>query len=175
MNRTRVQILLIGALTLVGAASLGAQTQTETQKPTRPEPTLTGSGPNGATIRCRDGSHPAPNAAASACDDKGGVGLRYPMRAVPNPVVTAPAAAAAATPPAAVRAPEPPLRPWSERAAEVREAERAAMPPRDATLHCNDGTFIARDTSAARCATHGGVRTRLAPNTQPIVLRPRGS
>lgn len=116
-----------------------------------------GAGPNGATLRCRDGSHPAPLAPETACDGKGGVAIRYPRIATPAPPQGAATPTARTAPTALQAEPEAPA-PTPSRA-NVRID--AARPPADATLHCNDGTFIRADTSVARCASHGGLRARI--------------
>jgi len=123
-----------------------------------------GSGPNGATIRCMDGSHPAPGAADSACETKGGLMLRYPLRRYP---VQAPRAAVKP-------APAPPALPVdSATQATLRavQAEQpsgsranvfvpAPRPPADARLQCADGSFVVSDTSSTRCSGRGGVLVR---------------
>jgi hypothetical protein len=125
-----------------------------------------GAGPNGATLRCRDGSHPAPGAADAACADKGGVAARYPLIPIPGaPPAEQRAAARRAASEAAQK---------KATAAEVRAAPPTVGPrnatvvpveprPADATLLCNDGTVIRADTTATRCATHGGLKGRFTP------------
>lgn len=116
---------------------------------------LRGAGPNGATLKCRDGSHPAANAPASACDGKGGVLLRYPTLRVPGRPTT----------PATVKAPEPPRPATPARPTAVRTAPAATVPtgepPADATQICRDGTMIRVDTTTAACAARGGVAIKL--------------
>jgi len=132
-----------------------------------------GAGPNGATMRCKDGSHPAATAPATACDARGGVLARYPLLAMPaspprgaETVIPVPAAArprdgqlSRGTAPTGTTA----------RAAAPSGAEgprRAVRPAADATLLCGDGTFVRADTASARCAAHGGVKLRfLKPGT----------
>lgn len=132
-----------------------------------------GAGPNGATLRCRDGSHPAPGAADTACADKGGVAVRYPLVPIPGaPPGEQRAAARRASSDAAqrkaaearVRA-EPPAPPAAER----RAATVVPVEPRpaDATLLCHDGTVIRADTTAVRCAAHGGVKGRFSARPRP--------
>jgi len=125
---------------------------------TRAPAALRGAGPNGATLKCRDGSHPAANAPASACDGKGGVLLRYPVIRIPSAVASAPAV---------VRAPDAP-RP----AAPSRQPSLQATPPRtvptgappaDATMICRDGTMVRRDTTTAACQGRGGIALRFRP------------
>lgn len=115
---------------------------------------LRGAGPNGATLKCRDGSHPAANAPASACDGKGGVLLRYPMLRIP----ARPSAPAMVKAPAAPR-PTAPARPTTLRA-EPPTTVPTGEPPADATQICRDGTMIRVDTTAAACAARGGVAHR---------------
>lgn len=128
-----------------------------------PPPILTGSGPNGATLRCRDGSYPPPMAPVSACDGKGGVLVRFPMKATPQqaaapaPPATRAGARAAARPEARPTPPDS-FVPWRVRAAQVNAENAALRPPSGATLRCNDGTWIVRDTTQARCAARGGVQ-----------------
>ncbi len=160
---------------LLAAAMLATAGSAQAQGTATPAPTMVGSGPNGATIRCGDGSHPAPNAAATACDGKGGVALRYPMRAQPTPVAQPAQAAPVRGGAQRATAPEAPAaQPWSEQTAAARAANRAAMPTRETTLQCNDGSFIARDTSSARCTSHGGVKARFNPPSPPVRLKPKG-
>lgn len=147
--------LLLSAL-LVGATPLRAQTAEarSADESYRAPGTVTGTGPNGATIRCRDGSHPAPMAPDAACGTKGGVLLRYPLRRTPAASATPSLVAAPAAP--KVLMPKPPAR--------VRPAGDgvipAPRPPADATLLCGDGTYIKVDTTAAACGAHGGVKLR---------------
>lgn len=133
-----------------------------------------GSGPNGATLRCKDGSYPAAGAADSACDGKGGVLVRFPVRRTPQP----PAAVSAPTRPtvqrAAARDTTPPAGfvPWRERRARAAEESAQQRMPEGATLRCTDGTWVVRDTTSVRCAAHGGVQLRIAPAMR--APRPRG-
>ena len=116
---------------------------------------LRGAGPNGATLKCRDGSHPTANAPASACDGKGGVLLRYPMLRIP----ARPSAPATVKAPEAPR-PTAPTRPTTLRA-DPPTTVPTGEPPADATQICRDGTMIRVDTTAAACAARGGVALRL--------------
>lgn len=161
----RLRSALTAALLLVVPALLPAQASgTSSATPVAAPPPMTGAGPNGATLRCRDGSYPPTGAAETACDARGGVLVRFPMRRVPTPrpvtervVPTSPAAAAVrdtAAPAGFV--------PWSLRQAQGREAQRNAGPPPNATLLCNDGSYIAADTAAVRCADRGGLKLRIA-------------
>lgn len=181
-------IRLAAAACVVAAAStaLSAQQATESIAPAAgttaarnapPPPVLRGSGPNGATLRCRDGSHPAPFAADAACADKGGVLHRYALRATPQQA--APAAAPARAQ-ARVQAPSAAqvdsarpagFVPFDQRRA--MDAPQSAVPPAGASLRCNDGTWILRDTVSARCANRGGVGLRM-PLPETPRSRPRG-
>lgn len=149
-------LLLAGSTLAFGTAVAGAQSAAvaaPTEGSVRPPGAVRGAGPGGATMRCRDGSHPAANAPTSACEGKGGVLLRYP-------VLRTPAAPAAGD--GVVRAPEVPRPAASPRPASVvapRTTDRAAPPP-DATQLCRDGTAIRADTSATACADHGGQALR---------------
>lgn len=168
-----MQMLRLPAL--LAAALLATAGSVQAQGTATPAATMVGSGPNGATMRCGDGSHPAPNAAASACDGKGGVALRYPMRAQPKPVAAAPQAApVGGGAQQSARPAAPAVQSWREQTAAAREANRAAMPTRETTLQCRDGSFVARDTSSARCAAHGGVKARFSPPNPAVRLKPRG-
>ncbi len=175
MNFSR---FVVAALISVEPTALAAQAPLES--PTRSTPataakpvsgTVVGYGPNGATLRCRDGSYPAPGAADTACDGKGGVAQRFPVRRHQPGAAAAAAAAreAAVTAPARQRpaVQEPVATPPAdfESAAAYRERMAragASRPPEGATLLCNNGTYIVRDTVAARCAQHGGVQLRFA-------------
>lgn len=129
-----------------------------------------GTGPNGATLRCRDGSYPAAGAPDSACAGKGGVLARFPLRraartqpatAVPQAQHPAARAGAAARdtvrPAAAVAAPAP------SAAARAQAARR----PDGATLLCGDGSYVVRDTASVRCASKGGVKLRFVTGRDP--------
>lgn len=126
--------------------------------PPRPTEIVTGTGPNGAKMRCRDGSYEPVAAPENACDAKGGVLVRFPLRRVPQPAprlprISAPAVAAAA--PAGAERTADALR---ATAASGGKGEVAAPgPPADATLLCGDGSFIVADTARVRCAGKGGV------------------
>jgi hypothetical protein len=166
----RMTIIGAAALTLGAATELSAQA-TETATPFGAPARGTGTGPNGATMRCRDGSYPAPGAAATACDSKGGVLVRFPLRATPQtPAPAATAARRAPAKPARDTTPPAGFTPWKNRAA-VAASQNAVPAPQGATLRCQDGTWIARDTSSVRCASHGGVQARIA---QPPTVRRRG-
>lgn len=157
-------LLLLALATLAMSASVplaaqqGAATPTTANAsaaapapPPPPTETVTGTGPNGAKMRCRDGSYHPATASDDACDAKGGVLVRFPLRRVPQrapqlPRLAAPAANAPQT--GAIRsAPED---------AAKREVE-APRPPAGATLLCGDGSFIVADTARVRCAGKGGV------------------
>jgi hypothetical protein len=149
-------------LCVVSSASLASQTPVATPAAVRADsalvrPTdLRGLGPNGATLRCRDGSYPAPFAPESSCDAKGGVLVKFRVRGTPAPLPAPPAAPAA---PASVTAPlmeRPPSKANTVIAAPVK--------PEGATLLCRDGTFVVADTSAIRCAQRGGVKVRFLPS-----------
>ncbi len=183
MRRTFVspqRVATLIALTMLLTVGAAAQGATPTAKPAdaaarAAEPSrlpiverTEGSGPNGATMRCKDGSYPPNGAPDSACDGKGGILVRFPLRRFPQ-ASTAPKVVAA---PPAARAPvdtatanallrEPPM---VNRAKEFLPAER---PPANATLQCNDGSYVVNDTTSARCATRGGVMSRFAPVRRP--------
>lgn len=161
------------AFAIALAAPLAAQQSgIPAPTPARPEdrpvaaPGLTpgpGTGPNGATMRCKDGSYPEAGAPDSACDAKGGILVRFPVRRTPPPAQARPEPRAPAVRPAVpARDTLPPE--GAESYAERRAAEVRATPPTQrpagATLLCQDGTYVVRDTTAARCAAKGGVRLR---------------
>lgn len=166
----RMSVIGAAAFSLLAMSELGAQTATETAAPVNGPTVGRGTGPNGATMRCRDGSYPAPGAAATACDGKGGVLVRFPVRATPQQ--RAQPAAVRAVPAKAPRDTAPPagFSPWKNRAAAA-ASQNAVSAPQGATLRCQDGTWIARDTSSVRCAPYGGVQARIA---QPPTARRRG-
>lgn len=163
----------LGAVLLLGIAQPALAQSTETAVPVVGT-TGRGAGPNGATMRCKDGSYPEAGAADSACDGKGGVLVRFPVRRAPQPA-------------AAMRAPSPPparravtdtttpagFVPWRDRRARVAAESARQRMPDGATLRCQDGEWIVRDTTSARCATHGGVQLRIAPRMRPPA--PRGN
>ncbi len=155
---TSVRARALVALAAIAATPLLAQAQPpSTVDSTRSKPVnLVGLGPNGATLRCRDGSYPAPFAADVACDGKGGVMYRFRVRGTPPPPPSR--ATFVAPPAAAVNAPAAERPP--SRANVVIPAER---PPEGATLLCKDGSFIVADTTSARCADRGGVKVRFLP------------
>jgi hypothetical protein len=170
MSMIRMSVFGAVALTLFAGSELRAQTPTETVEPVAAPVVRRGAGPNGATMRCRDGTYPAPGAAASACDSKGGVLVRFPVRVTPQPVIQSVAARSAPAKAPRDTAPPAGFSPWKDRAA-VAATQNAVPAPQGATLRCQDGTWIARDTSSLRCANHGGVQSRIA---QPPAVRRRG-
>src|SRR5262245_59079583 len=119
----------------------------------RPAERVTGTGPNGAIMRCRDGSY-VTTTADDSCAAKGGILVRFPLNRVPN----------APAPRARVRAPEVAAPVLDAPPTEAAPASRANVtvpavrPPENATLLCRDGTYIVADTVRARCAARGGVR-----------------
>lgn len=176
MHSSTILLRALGAV-LVLAAARPALAQTQETAVPAPGMAGTGTGPNGATLRCKDGSYPAPGAVDSACDGKGGVLVRFPVRRNPQP----PAAVSAPRPTAARQAASQAVRdttppegfvPWRERRARASEETSQQRMPEGATLRCEDGTWVVRDTTSVRCATHGGVKLRIAP---PMPRRaPRG-
>lgn len=150
---------LLGALT---TPTVDAQTPVATQSAVRADSSLVrptelkGLGPNGATLRCRDGSYPARFAPESACDGKGGVLVKFRVRGTPAPIPVAPTAPAA---PASLTVPlleRPPSK--------ANTVIPAPVKPEGATLLCRDGTYVTADTSATRCAQRGGVKVRFLPS-----------
>lgn len=170
MIRRSVLCAAATLMSLVTVSELRAQGATESAVPVGAPTAGSGTGPNGATMRCRDGSYPAAGAAASACDAKGGVLVRFPVRATPQPrAQTTTARTAPAKAPRDTTTPAG-FTPWKNRAAAA-AAQNAVPAPQGATLRCQDGTWIARDTSSVRCDAHGGVQARIA---QPPTPRRRG-
>ncbi len=155
---------MVAALALLASPAAAQQPATGTARADsayRAPGATRGAGPNGATLRCGDGSYPAPLASDAACEGKGGVRVRFPLLRTPAPASTR--VRPAPTAPPAVNAESETPKPTESRANVRIPAER---PPADATLLCKDGTFIRADTSAARCGAHGGLQVRLR--------RPRG-
>lgn len=173
-TRSSVALAALGVALLLSPAhpTLGAQgTPATPPAASKPVAGAQGFGPNGATLRCRDGSYPAAGAPDSACDGKGGVLVRYPSRPVrPAKAVAAPAAgsaAAARTEPTATPAPAD-FVPFSEVQARVEgDKARRARPPEGATLLCQDGSYVVADTASIRCQQKGGVRARFTPQPRP--------
>lgn len=177
----RIAFSFLGAaLTAVLLVPADALAQgAETAVPVGPAPV--GMGPNGATLRCRDGFFPAPGAPDAACQDHGGVLARFPLRRTPSRAAEAQAAArtegearraargASSTSAAMAAARSDSARPAGFEPIAVRRARadslnRAANTrPDGATLLCTDGTWIVRDTVQARCRPHGGVRVVFPP------------
>lgn len=176
-----IKLLALLALTTIASSGVAAQTAAAAPKANdaaaraaaSPLPPIVerteGSGPNGATMRCKDGSYPPNGAPDSACNGRGGILVRFPLRRYPQPS-TAPRLVAAPRPPSApadtatanALLREPPM---VNRAREFLPAER---PPAEATLLCNDGTFVVRDTTSTRCATRGGVMLRFPPQARRV-------
>lgn len=164
MRPLRLLLLTAAAGSLIatrGAAQAAAQAAVPSAPPvapsvpTRPAETLIGTGPNGATMRCRDGSYPSPNAADAACDANGGVLVRFPVRRIPARVTARPARVAAPAPPA-ITTDAPATTPAFENRAKVFVPAQTA--PAGTTFQCVDGSYIVADTVRSRCATRGGVR-----------------
>jgi len=165
----RYQVCLMVVAGVALAAPRVAAQQAPVDRPAaaaRVAPPTVGTGPNGATLRCRDGSYPAPKAPDSACAANGGVLVRFPLR-----YLSEPATATAPTPPTpAQRAPAAVDRPRPDGfvpLVEVRaRGDTLRGPPIGATLLCKDGSYILRDTSASLCQSRGGLHLRLgAPRT----------
>jgi hypothetical protein len=112
----------------------------------------------------------SPNGALdSACDGKGGILVRFPLRRFPEASKT-PRVIAAPTPPraAADTATSAALLREPAMVNRAKEFLPAARTPDNATMQCTDGTFIVADTSSTRCATRGGVLVRFAPNPRRV-------
>lgn len=167
-SASRLAALLCTAASLNAAFVITAHAQTPgTAVPVQPAGGAVGQGPNGATLRCQDGFLPAPNAPDSACAERGGVAARYPIKRTPSRAAAA--AAALREVDSRPRAPNTQVMPdttrppgfesFAMRRARADSANRAVgTKPVGATLLCNDGTWVLRDTSSARCASRGGVR-----------------
>lgn len=174
-----MRLLSLTLLLGLGAAPLAAQSSqppaAETPQPVAASTPVRGFGPDGATLRCRDGSYPAPGAADSACDGKGGVLVRFPRRLDPPQRAADAASRAPSAPPLRLRQvpprdtlPPEGFVPYEElRRRAQRRNDAARRIPEGATLLCKDGTFIVRDTTAARCQFHGGVNLRLEAERSP--------
>ncbi|MBL8996614.1 MAG: hypothetical protein JNL44_04770 [Gemmatimonadetes bacterium] len=131
----------------------------------RPVESVRGAGPNGATLRCRDGSYPAALAPDSACEGKGGVLVRFPLLRTPqNGTPAVRATGPRPLPGDTVVTPAIKLDPVPDRSNVLVPAE---LPPADATLQCGDGTYVVRDTSSTRCAGKGGVAMIFPPRRRP--------
>lgn len=164
------------ALALFCAPSvLAAQSRTETAVPVGGAE-VRGMGPGGATLRCRDGFLPPAGAPDAACQERGGVMARYPLRRTPNRAAATRdslarmsalrAAEAAQEVPRADTARPAWFEPYATRRQRADSLNRASQTrPAGATLLCNNGTWIVRDTASARCASHGGVRVSIPPTT----------
>ena len=125
-------------------------------RPPKPVEVVTGTGPNGAKMRCRDGSYPAASAPDTACESKGGILVRFPLQRVP---ARAPTLGRVKAP--VVASPQDPSTDAALRAPVRRASDPvvpAPLPPPDATLMCVDGSFIVADTARVRCAGKGGVQ-----------------
>lgn len=171
-RQSAVRIFVAALALSLGATAAPAQ-QANQASPTKvPDAAMLGHGPGGATLRCRDGSYPAPGAADAACEGKGGVLARFPL-------VRRPAAATAArtrnAPPerdprlaARDTIPTGDVVTYDAIRREV-EANNAlgGRPPAGATLLCVNGSYVVADTSSARCAQAGGVRLRFEPQRRP--------
>jgi hypothetical protein len=135
----------------------GASPVAPGERPPRPLESVVGTGPNGAKMRCKDGSYPAVNAPDTACDTKGGILVRFPLRRTPANGPALRAAGPVPPPKDSVTAPALMLEPVPDRSRVIVPAER---PPANATMQCSDGTYVVRDTSSVRCAGKGGVAIR---------------
>jgi hypothetical protein len=179
MRGVTIGVGLFVGLFAGGARPVGAQgaeaTRVRSPEASYQAPAATrGSGPNGATMRCKDGSHPAANAPATACASRGGVMFRYPLVVVPTAVPAGETERVIPVPAGArpregarargVGSDAATARAGTERGATtVPGPRRAERPPADATLLCGDGTYVRADTASARCGAHGGVKLRLRP------------
>lgn len=180
MQLTRI-LLLASASVLALTSPLAAQ-QPETAVPAAGAPTVRGTGPNGATMRCRDGFYPAPGAADAACAERGGVLVRFPtinnaerrQQSVEQGGAVAERRGEPAPELRDTTKPPPGVVPFAEQQAKAREEAARPAVPANARLLCMDGTFIVADTSATRCTQHGGVRVRLGDQTR-VQVRPIGS
>lgn len=163
----------LASTALASAVALGATAAHAQQTPpAAPSATAVGHGPNGATLRCRDGSYPTPGAPDSACDGKGGVLTRFPLirRPAATTALQVRSAAPARDPRLTTRDSTPPdgfvSHEEMRRQVEADNA-RGGKAPAGATLLCVDGTYVVADTASVRCARAGGVRFRLAPTLRP--------
>ena len=153
-------LLASAPLAAQAAAPAGSPGAAATAAPARtPLPEcVEGTGPNGAAMRCRDGTFQAVSAGDAACDARGGIAVRFPLKRTPiapapagRRSAPAPAAGAASTAPAVQAAP------FASRANVVVPAEPV---PACASLQCGDGSYVVQDTRARalrrprRCPAH---------------------
>lgn len=147
------------ALIVALAPSLGAQEAPRPVAPASPPPaapapapavTVTAP-PANAVALCNDQSFIIAPALPSACTARGGLKLVLPTYRPAPPSAAAPQTAS-------VRAPEP---------------VRDDTPPAGATMRCKDGTWLAGEAAAARCAANGGLATILPVRAAPPPPPPR--
>ncbi len=172
MNSVLLRLSLRVAAALIVVTASAAQLDAQGAAPAESavpvgSAAVRGFGPNGATLRCRDGFHPTPGATDAACAQRGGVAARYPLRQTPQRAANAvadPASAARETQPARPDSTAKPagFESYAQRRARADSINAAiSRPPQGATLPCGDGSWIVNDTTAARCAARGGVRVAL--------------
>lgn len=164
---TRALTVVAALAAMAIAPQLAAQQAEGVRSVAAPATRTVGAGPNGATLRCRDGSYPEANAPESACEAKGGVAVRFPVRrTAPTPSLVQ---AAPVTPPTIRAANDSVVIPEGFVSYEQRRAARTSPtpPPANATLLCANGTYIVADTVAARCQAYGGLLLRLEATRKP--------
>lgn len=159
--------LVLGVAAAFATPTLAASQAAPADSTRRVFPTAmrTGAGPDGATLRCRDGSYPRPFAPDAECEGKGGVLVRFPVRSVPALPNASPFAVQAdpfahGSIAVADSSPPPGFAPFVSRAGDREPAFRV---PAGATFLCANGTFVVRDTASVRCAAHGGVSIQFQP------------
>lgn len=170
IRRLFLASLIVAALLL--PSRLQAQSGSTPVPVGLPSGSVVGMGPNGATLRCKDGFFAPPGAADSVCQERGGVATRWPVKRTPSRAADARAIAireADARPRATVALPRPDstrppgFEPFALRRQRADSANRAAsIKPDGATMLCNDGSWVVRDTASVRCAARGGVKISFA-------------
>lgn len=186
IHRTILRSLARGATVVLVSSLMATTVRAQQSAGTQAAPSATadasvrepaswvGAGPRGATLRCRDGSFPVPRAPDSACDGKGGVAVRFPLKPVPGAGAPPPPPAVRAAPTSAATRSTVTTTTTTTTTAATAAAmapsvsrPQAVRVPDDATLLCQDGTIVRADTVATRCGPHGGLRVRFPRRTAP--------
>ncbi|MDQ8155596.1 MAG: hypothetical protein P3B98_13160 [Gemmatimonadota bacterium] len=158
---------------LLFAGSVASSQDAQSTKPPAPpaptRPAVDLKKPDGATIKCKDGSWAPKGADASACDAHRGLAYRLPEITTPP--------AAKPRPDAGQARPTPPNAPEvvggardasgsARSSADIAERPAAAPPPSNAVMLCRDGTYLSGERVASRCDSHGGL-TGFLPARRP--------
>lgn len=171
-----VLVLAVGLPVMATAAQAQVQ-PSKPAAPAAPTPIVDKTRPDGALIRCNDGTWAPKGATVAACETHGGLAYRLPEIIAPpaplaRPDASTPKFTPRPAPSGALSSEERAQRNADAAAAQAKSIKTTRVmaptaPPADATLACKDGTYLSGQAEAARCDAHGGLAVFLPAARRP--------